>query len=66
MVNSKEEWLERRFSGITERKRMHGEKISLKYVRLEMSLKLNTYQKYCVFIEKLIKELNGDIMNESN
>ncbi len=44
---------------------MHGEKISLKDIRREMSLKPNTYQKYRVFIEILIKELNRDNWNES-
>lgn len=66
VVESKEEWLERRFSGIAERKRMHGEKMSLDDVRREMSLKPNTYLKHRVFIEMLIKELNGDKQNESN
>lgn len=45
---------------------MHGEKISLDDVRREMSLKPNTYLKYRVFIEMLIKELNGDKRNESS
>lgn len=66
VVESKEEWLERRFSGIAKKKRMHGAKISLNDVRREMSLKSNTYQKYRVFIEMMIKELNGDNRNESD
>lgn len=65
VVESKEEWLERRFSKIAERKRKVGEKISLNDIRQEMSLKPNTYQKYRVFIEKLIKELNESVQNES-
>lgn len=40
---------------------MHGEKMSLDDVRREMSLKPNTYQKYGVFIEKLIEKLSGDV-----
>ena len=35
-------------------------------VRREMSLKPNTYLKYCVFIEMLIRELNGGKRNESD
>lgn len=66
VVESKEEWLERRFLGIAARKRMHGEKMSLDDAHREMSLKLNTYLKHRVLIEMLIKELNGDKQNEFN
>ena len=65
-VESKEEWLERRFSEIAERKRIHGEKISLNDIRREMRLKPNTYQKYSIFIDMLIKGLNEEIRNESD
>lgn len=65
VVESKEEWLERRFSKIAERKRKDGEKISLNDIRREMRLKSNAYQKYSVFIEKLIKDLNGGIPNKT-
>lgn len=41
-------------------------KIYLNDIRQEMSLKPNIYQKYSVFIEILIKGLNGDMPNESN
>ena len=63
VVESKEEWLGRRFSKIAERKSRAGEKIGINDVRQEMSLKPNTYHKYSEFIEKLIKELNGGVHN---
>lgn len=66
VVESKEEWLKRRFSEIAERKRIYGEKISLNDIRREMRLKPNTYQKYSIFIDMLIKELNEEIRNESD
>ena len=65
-VDSKEEWLESRFSRIVVRKRMHGEKMGFDDVRRKMGLKPITYHKYRVFIEILIKKLNGDRQNESN
>ena len=65
VVESKGEWLKHRFFKIADKKRNAGEKISLDDIRQEMSLKPNTYQKYRVFIEKLIKELNGNVKNES-
>lgn len=45
---------------------MHGEKMGFDDVRRKMGLKPNTYHKYRVFIEILIKKLNGDRQNESN
>ena len=61
VVESKEEWLERRFSEIAERKRIHGEKIGLNDIRREMCLKPNTYQKYSIVIDMLINALNEEI-----
>lgn len=51
VVESKEEWLMRRFSKIAERKRKAGEKISLNDIRQEMSLKPNTYHNYAKFMK---------------
>lgn len=66
VVESKEGWLKRRFSEIAERKRIHGEKISLNDIRREMRLKPNTCQKYSTFIDMLIKGLNEESRNESD
>lgn len=59
VVESKEEWLERRFKVIAEKKKELGLKIVLTDIRREMRLKPNTYKRYASFIENLLKELNG-------
>lgn len=59
VVESKEEWLERRFKVISEKKKGLGQEIVLADIRREMSLKPNTYKRYGLFIEDLLKELNG-------
>ena len=59
VVESKEEWLARRFKAIAERKKGLGKEIALADIKHEMRLKPNTYRKYAFFIENLLKELNG-------
>lgn len=59
VVESKEEWLMRRFRVISEKKKGMGKKIALADIRREMSLKPNTYKRYELFIEDLLKELKG-------
>lgn len=59
VVESKEEWLERRFRVIAEKKKEQGLEIDLADIRREMRLKPNTYKKYALFIDDLLMELNG-------
>lgn len=59
VVESKEEWLERRFKVMAKKKKELGQEIVLADIRREMRLKPNTYKKYASFIEDLLKELNG-------
>lgn len=66
VVESKEEWLERRFKVVAKKKKELGQEIILADIRREMRLKPNTYKKYALFIEMFIKELNGDNRNESD
>lgn len=58
VVESKEEWLERRFRMIAEKKKGLGQEITLTDIKREMGLKPNTYRKYAVFIEDLLEESN--------
>ena len=59
VVESKEEWLERRFKVMAEKKKELGQEIVLADIRRGMRLKPNTYKKYALFIDDLLKELNG-------
>lgn len=58
VVESKEEWLKRRFMEIAENKGKLGGKITIADIKRNMSLKPNTYKKYALYIEELIKCLN--------
>ena len=51
VVESKEEWLVRRFKVIAEKKKALGQEIILADIKREMGLKPNTYKKYSFFIE---------------
>ena len=61
VVEEKEEWLERRFKKIAERKKLVGEDLKMADIRREMSLKPNTYKKHAAFIEELIGRMNGTV-----
>jgi hypothetical protein len=58
VIESKEEWLCRRITAIWQERNQVGLPITLADVKLEMSLKPNTYIKYGNFIKELINELN--------
>lgn len=60
-VEGKEEWLERRFKKIAERKKLAGEDLKMADIRREMSLKPDTYKKHAAFIEELIDRINGTV-----
>lgn len=59
VVESKEEWLEHRFKVMAKKKKELGQEIILADIRREMRLKPNPYKKYALFIDDLLKELNG-------
>ena len=61
VVEEKEEWLERRFKKIAERKKLVGEDLKMADIRREMSLKPNTSKKHAAFIEELIGRMNGTV-----
>lgn len=60
VVESKEEWLNRRFALIAKEKKKSGERMSIADVRKNMGLKPNTYQRYGAYIETLLQQLNND------
>jgi hypothetical protein len=57
IVENKKDWLRRRISAIRQNKSEH-ETISTADIKLEMSLKPNTFVKYGQFLKELIDELN--------
>jgi len=59
VVEGKEEWLERRFKKIAEKKRIAGGILRLTDIKREMSLKPNTYKKYAFLIKGLIEQLGN-------
>lgn len=60
VVESKEEWLGRRFALIAKEKKKSGERMAIADVRKNMRLKPNTYRRYGAYIEMLIQQLNND------
>jgi uncharacterized C2H2 Zn-finger protein len=60
VIESKEEWLRRRFAGIWENQKENGKLLALADIRREMRLKPNTYVKHKDYIKELIDELNKD------
>ena len=55
VIESKEEWLRRRITTIWEERKQAELPITLADVKLELSLKPNTYVKHGNFIKELIK-----------
>lgn len=60
VVESKEEWLDRRITAIAGEKEKSGDKMTIADVKKNMGLKPNTYRKYGAYIEMLIQQLNND------
>lgn len=60
VVESKEEWLDRRLTAIAGEKEKSGDKMTIADVKKNMGLKPNTYRKYGAYIETLIQQLNND------
>lgn len=59
VVESKEEWLRRRFIEIAKNKELSGEKVTIADIKRSMSLKPDTYRKYAKYIKNLIAQLNS-------
>ena len=61
-MESKEEWLRRRLIKIFERKKEQGKKVMTIDVKKEIRLKPNTYKRYKHFIDKIVEQLNGELV----